>query len=372
MSLLPFFIGVYAVIISSLYFFLPLYLKAGLGFTGVQIGLVYGVLTLTAILVSFPVGVTADRYPARILTRLGLVGIAVSLFLISEVRRFWFFLLVILGSGVSLQLFRLSLDSLLFKENRTDSFRRFGHYNSWRMGGMMVGILLGGFLLYYLDFPRTLKLLGVFILALLFPTSRLPLSPGVRTPLLQYGQDFLSKPVLFFVAWLFLFTLHWGAEATSLALFLKSNLSLTTRGIGCYMAGEFAMVGLTAYLYGRFWAGRLKPLQLLTVALLTSGLGHILMTYPSLPWSFSWRLVHGFGDGLILMETYTTIARLFHVDRIGGNSSLISLTTTLGTFAGSLMFGPIGADCGYAWPLIISGGISLGLLPVAYLGLREG
>jgi predicted MFS family arabinose efflux permease len=71
------------------------------------------------------------------------------------------------------------------------------------------------------------------------------------------------------------------------------------------------------------------------------------------------------------METYTTIARLFHVDRVGGNSSLISLITTLGVFAGSLMFGPLGAHYGYAWPLIISGAISLALLPVAYLGLKE-
>jgi MFS family permease len=371
MSLLPFFIGVYAVIISSLYFFLPLYLQGSLGFTGGQIGLLYAVLSLTAILVSFPVGVTADRYPARILTRLGLLGIAASLWGLSEVRQFWPFLLVILGSGLSLQLFRLSLDILLFKENQADTPRRFGHYNSWRMGGMMVGILLGGVLLYYLDFPLTLKILAVGVLAILLPTTRLPLSPGIRTPLLQYGRDFLTKPVLFFVAWLFLFTLHWGAEATSLALFLQNGLNLTTRGIGFYMAGEFAVVGLTAYAYGRFWAGRLQPLQFLSVALITSGLGHILMTYPSLPWSFGWRLVHGFGDGLILMETYTTIARLFHVDRIGGNSSLISLITTLGTFAGSLIFGPLGAYYGYAWPLIISGAISLALLPVAYLGLKE-
>lgn len=372
MSLLPFFIGVYAVIISSLYFFLPLYLQGSLGFTGGQIGLIYAVLTMTAILVSFPVGVTADRYPARILTRLGLVGIAACLWGLSEVRHFWTFLLVIFGSGLSLQFFRLSLDSLLFKENHDNASRRFGHYNSWRMGGMMLGALGGGMLLYSLDFPRTLKLLALGVLVLLFLTPRLPRSPGVRTSLLQYGRDFLSKPVLFFVAWLFLFTLHWGAEATSLALFLKNNLSLSTRGIGCYMAGEFAVVGLTAYAYGRFWAGRLKPLQFLAVALITSGAGHILMTYPSLPWSFGWRLIHGFGDGLILMETYTTIARLFHVDRIGGSASLISLTTTLGTFAGSLMFGPIGADYGYAWPLIISGGISLALLPVAYMGLKEG
>jgi predicted MFS family arabinose efflux permease len=81
--------------------------------------------------------------------------------------------------------------------------------------------------------------------------------------------------------------------------------------------------------------------------------------------------VHGFGDGLILMETYTTITRLFHVDRIGGNASLISLTITLGVLAGSLILGPLGAAYGYQGPLIVSGGISLALLPLAYAGLKE-
>jgi hypothetical protein len=209
------------------------------------------------------------------------------------------------------------------------------------------------------------------LLLLIGPTVRLPLTRGVRTPLFEYGRDFLVAPVLFFATWLFLFTLHWGAEATSLALFLKHNLGLTPLGVGGYMAGEFSVVSLTAYIYGRFWAGRLKPLIFLTLALLFSGVGHICMTYPVLPWSFAWRAVHGFGDGLILMETYTTISRLFHVDRIGGSASLISLTTTMGVFTGSLIFGPLGAAYGYQVPLIISGAISLALLPLAYVGLRD-
>jgi len=368
---LPFFIGSYSVISSAIYFFLPLYLKDGLNFSGSQIGLLYAVLSLNAILVSFPVGVTADRFPARNLTRVGLLATAFCLWILPGVSRFWPFLLVFWGFGLSLQLFRQSLDILLFKETPVEMLRVFGHYNAWRMGGMMCGALVGGVLLYSLDFPLTLKLLALGVLALLLPTTRLPRSPGVRTPLWQYGRDFYTRPVLFFAAWLFLFTLHWGAEVTSLGLFLEKNLNLSPRGMGLYMAGEFAVVGLTAYAYGRFWAGRLNPLAFLSLALLLSGTGHILMTSPPLSWSFLWRAVHGCGDGLILMETYSTIARLFHVDRIGGNSSLISLVTTLGTFAGSLIFGPLGAHYGYAWPLIISGGISLALLPLAYLGLKE-
>jgi MFS family permease len=343
---LSFYIGVYSAVISCIYFLLPLYLKGNLLFTGSQIGLLYAVLSLNAILISFPVGVIGDRYPARILTRVGLAATAASLWGLALVGSFWPFLAVFWGFGLSLQLFRLSLDTLLFKEEHGDTPRRLGQYNAMRMGGMLVGVLLGGAAYYWLSFSVTLKLFGLGLLLLLGPTVRLPLTQGVRTTLFDYGRDFLVAPVLFFVTWLFLFTLHWGAEATSLALFLEHNLGLSPLGVGTYMAGEFGVVAITAYLYGRFWAGRLKPLTFLALALVFSGAGHICMTYPDLAWSFAWRAVHGFGDGLILMETYTTITRLFHVDRIGGSASLISLTTTMGVFTGSLIVGPLGAAYG--------------------------
>jgi predicted MFS family arabinose efflux permease len=285
--------------------------------------------------------------------------------------RFWPFLAIFWGFGLSLSVFRQSLDILLFKENPLDAARRFGQFNAWRMGGMMLGTLAGGLMVYLWRFPLTLRLFGVALLLMLWPAIRLPLTGGMRAPVWQYRRDFLTRPVLFFAAWLFLFTLHWGAEATSLALFLQHNLGLAPMGVGAYMAGEFGVISVTAYLYGRLWAGKLTPLTFLAVALLASGSGHILMTWPNLPWSFAMRALHGFGDGLILMETYTTISRLFHVDRIGGNSSLITLVTTLGVFAGSLIFGPLGANFGYQTPLIISGIITLALLPLAYAGLKE-
>jgi MFS family permease len=328
--LLLFFIGVYSAVISCTYFLLPLYLQGTLKFSGGQIGLLYAVLNLNAILVAFPIGVTGDRYPARVLTRLGLAGTAVCLWGMAAAAQFWSFLAAFWGFGLSLSLFRQSLDILLFKENPADTARRFGQFNAVRMGGMMLGALGGGLLVYLLDFPRVIQLFGLGLLFLIWPTARLPLTGGVRASIWQYRRDFFTGPVLFFAAWLFLFTLHWGAEATSLALFLRHNLGLEPLGVGAYMAGEFAVVSMTAYLYGRFWAGKLPPLGFLSLALLASGSGHILMTYPILPWSFVMRALHGFGDGLILMETYATVARLFHVDRVGGNSSLITLTTTLG------------------------------------------
>lgn len=369
--MLYFFIGAYSAIISCLYIFLPLYLQGTLNFSGGQIGLLYGVLSLNSILAAFPVGATGDRYAARILTRLGLVGTAGSLLGLSRAEHFWPFLAVFFFFGLSLQLFRQSLDIILFKENPGIPALRFGLYNAWRMGGMTSGILLGGILLSFFTFPATLVFWALFLVALLGATVRLPLTRGASIPLRQYREDFMTRPVLFFAAWLFLFTMHWGAEGTSLGLFLQTALGLSPMGIAFYMAGEFSILALTAYLYGRFWDGRCQPLTFLILALVTSGMGSICMTYPSLPWSFAWRAVHGVGDGLIMMLTYTTIARLFHVDRVGGNSGLISLICTLGTFSGSLIYGPLGADLGYRFPLIITGFVALALIPLVYAGMKE-
>jgi MFS family permease len=369
--LLSFLVGIHAVVVAALYFFLPIYLAGSLSFSGAEIGLLYGVLGLNSLLAAFPVGVVGDRYPARLLTRLGLLGTAVNLFGLARAERFWPFFLLFFAFGLSLQLYRQSLDIMLFKESDpVRNTRRFGVYNTWRMGGMAAGILLGGISLSFLDYPQTFQLLGTLLLLLLPLTWQLPLTRGQSIRLLQYGRDFLSGPVLFFVTWLFLFTLHWGAEGTSLGLFLKNDLGLGPLGVGLYLAGEFSVVAITAYLYGTYGEGRLSPLALLALGLTTSGMGHILMTYPHLAWSFAWRLVHGFGDGLIMMITYTTIAHLFHVDRVGGNAGLISLATTLGVLTGSLVYGPVGASFGYQMPLIISGVTSLALIPLAYVGLK--
>ncbi len=362
--------GAFAALVSGIYFFLPLYLKDGLLFSGTQIGLLYGVLSLNALVVSFPLGVAGDRLPVRRLLQVGLATVAVGIWGLSAVRPFWLYLMVFWVFGLGVYIFRQSLDTLLFKISTAAPSRAFGRYNAWRMGGMLVGTLGGGLLIYSLNFPLTLKIMAVAAVVLLLPTRGLPLTTLHQAPLTQYWRDFTNPRVVFFATWLFLFTLHWGAENTSYGLFLHQNLGLTPRQMGFYMSVEFAVLAVTAFLHGRFWAGRLPPMVFLGIALFTSGLGHILMTQPPVLFSLFWRAVHGLGDGLILMESYATIARLFHVERVGGNSSLISLVSTLGAFAGALLFGPLGARWGYEWPLIISGIIALLLMPLAWWGSR--
>ena len=112
---LAFFIGVYAAVIPSLYFLLPLYLQGNLKFSGAQIGLLYAVFNLNAILVAFPIGVSGDRYVARVLTRLGLTGCALCLWGMATLRSFWPFFLIFWGFGLSDALLGQSLNIMLFK-----------------------------------------------------------------------------------------------------------------------------------------------------------------------------------------------------------------------------------------------------------------
>jgi MFS family permease len=102
-------------------------LKGNLHFSGSQIGILYAVLSLNAILVSFPLGVIGDRYPARILTRAGLAATAASLWGLVLVGSFWPFLAIFWGFGLGIQLFRLSLDTLLFKEDHADASADVAH-----------------------------------------------------------------------------------------------------------------------------------------------------------------------------------------------------------------------------------------------------
>ncbi len=366
-----FFIWAISLLMSSVYFFLPVYLKNTLHFSGLEIGVLYAAASLNALLMTFPLGVAGDRYPLLYLLRGAILLSALCLWGLGHLQNYLPYLVAFWGFGLGLHAFRIILDTLLFKTTGTASVRALSRYNSWRMAGMMTGTLLGGFLFTLLGFAASLRLLALVPLLLLLPTMKLPQLELHYSPLRQYSRDFCHRPVLFFATWLFLFCLHWGAETTSYGLFLKERLGLTPQGMGLYMATEFAVLAITAYWYGRSWYGRLSSLSLLSLALVTSGLGHILMTIPNVGLSLTWRLVHGFGDALIMMEIYTTIARLFHVDRIGGHSSLINLVSVSGSFAGALIFGPLGAAYGYQWPLIISGCISLCLLPLAYWSLKS-
>ena len=334
------------------HFFLPVYLKQTLGFSGSQIGLLYALFSVTTLLAVVPVGLRNDRSSPRAMIALSLALAAAAALGMAGARRFPVFVGVFLLYGLGLAALRISMDALMFKSGGTArSGFRWGIFNGFRMVGMTLGTLGAGHVLARWSFPAGLGLMAVVLAAaLIIPVFLSPVKvgfPGMR----EYLEDLKAPGVLGFMTWLFLFSLHWGAELTSYGLFLREGLGLTLSGMGWYMSLEFVIVGLTC-----FWAGprcdRGMDVRTLAVwGMLLSGAGQVFMCSPDVAVSLFWRGVHGVGDGLILIVMYLGVARLFHPDRVGGLNSGVTLVMMLGTFAGSLVFGPMGAALGYDVPL---------------------
>ncbi len=347
-------------------FFMPVYLKK-IGFSGQEIGTLYALFSITSIVTSFPSGLASDRFYARNLIVLALIFMGMAAWAQSLVRSFLLFAAAYLLYGLGQNLFRVSLDALLLKTLPHRVGKNYGIFNSMRMLGFTLGGLTGGLLLGNFDFVFTLRLVGTLYFLLTFYWLFLPQNIPVKFGLQTYWEDFKKPRVLFFAFWLYLFYLHWGAEFTSYGLFLRENLGLSLRGMGLYMSAEFAMVGLASLLNGYRLERGTSLYRLASLGLFCSGVGHMGMIIEEIPVSLAFRLLHGFGDGTIMVLSYVGIAKLFRIERIGGNSGLITFSIMLGSFTGSLIFGPLGARFGYQWPLFISGVITLFLIPLVHL-----
>ena len=349
-------------------FFLPVYFKSELGFTGSQIGLLYALFSVMTILAVVPIGFRNDRSSPRLLVALSLVLISAAAAGMAVATGFVPYLMVFLLYGLGLSAFRISIDALMFKTgNGQETGRRFGWFNAFKMIGFGVGTVGAGYLLKARGFPGTLGLIAAITFLTLFLIPFLS-SVKVGFPRLRdYLSDFQEQGILAFVTWLFLFSLHWGAEMTSYGLFLRERLELSLAGMGWYMGAEYLVLAATC-----FWAGLRydRGLDMRTLAipgLVLSGLGQILMCVPVLWFSLLSRCIHGIGDGLIVIVFYVGVARLFNLSRIGGHSSVANLVMMMGSFFGSLAFGPMGERFGYDKPLLATGALAVLLaLPVIF------
>jgi len=351
-------------------FFMPVFLRDSLGFSGLAIGLLYGALSLTSLACALPVGAANDRLGSRppLLASVLAAGVAVAGMGLS--RSLWLYLPLYVLYGLASNVFRISADSLFLRDE--NDARRFGLYSAARLAGIGLGTLACGLVVARLDFPRTLLALSGFTLALCLWAPALPRGGGCATRLSGYGQEFLGQPgALFFAGWLFLYTTHWGAEYTSYGLFLRHGLNLSLTGMGLFMTGQFAVIATAAWGAGRLLKAGARAERLLALGLLLSGVGAVVMVTPQLAVSFAFRAVHEVGDGLLTVIMYVRLKELFGSRRIGGHVGLVQVVTTLGALCGSLIFGPLGTRYGYWLPLAASGMITLCLLPLLAVGERR-
>lgn len=343
----------------SLQFFWAIYLKDQ-GLNGFQIGSLFAIATITGLLFTLPFGILNDRYHSKNLITLGAFLYATQLILSSFTTFYPFLLILFFIGGLGLSLFAISLNALFYKVLGTNNKeKRIGYFQFWAHSGAVLGMLSSGTIQELFSFPFLLRIGAVIVILIALLSRFLSHTETIKFSFLHYKNDFLKKEVLIVALGSFLLALHFGAEAVAYGPFLKNNLHLNLQQIGFYMATAIAFMAITALILPRWLKDKNKVRTIFLTGLILSGLGHILMTYPQLEFSLIGRIIHEIGDVTVFLFLSYSISILFPTFRIGGNSSLITLTFITGDSIGSLIFGSIATHYGYQWPLIISGLLTL-------------
>jgi predicted MFS family arabinose efflux permease len=248
-------------------------------------------------------------------------------------------------------------NSMFFKIGGRDNLQSAGMFMLLRMVAMASGALIGGFVIDAMSFRTAFWLTVSSTLTLAFMSLLLPRTEAVVLKLQEYRKSVFTRDVLFLAAVFSLSSLHWGAESVAYSPFLRQTFGLSLCQMGVFIAPGYAMVGvgsvLAVVLLKRGWVHDLR--HILVYGLLLSGACHVLMCIPQLYVSFAFRVLHEVGDGLVMLAYYHGIAKVFHLDRIGGCGAFMMLCMSMTAMASAVAFGYVGDQYGHQWPLIISG-----------------
>lgn len=357
-------ISIYRYTTHGLAFFWAIYFVK-LGFSGYQIGILFAMFAITTLFIPLPTGIFSDRITPKKLILAGLGLVLIELYFASIATSFIAFVCILLIGGIGDNIFKVSTNSLFFKIlDKKRKERTINWYLSIGYIAIGTALILNGALLEKISFPILLNILTVIIGALGIITLFLPDTKTFKYQLFQYKQDVFKKETLFFILIIFLFALHFGSEQTSYSLFLRNNLGLSLMQTGLYMGIAVMTMAISVTVASKL-IKKVDIKKILYSGLILSGIGYIIVAYPNTAISFPGRIIHEIGDAIMFVFLYNSIAKFFPKARVGGSSSLMTLTLITGLFISSLVSGPLGTAYGYQWPIILSGISTLGAFGVA-------
>lgn len=336
--------------------FIPVFLEEK-GISGISTGILMGLIYITGILFSFPAGFLNDRREPKFLIIVSLVmsGLFYSFFAFADGFVPLLFLFILFGFGRNL--FQVSFDSLFFKQIvRGSGCVHVGRYQFSYSMAAVAGMLLIFLVVDSVSFKWIYLSVGILYILLFIPASGLNLSGTSRVSLSDYKRGILKPDFIAFAILIFLFSMHWGAEDTCYGLFLKHYLGASKGMSSIYMLSEFVTLGAVSYIISRLVDRYNLSLRVIfTAGIIISGTSLILKVDHNFYFSMFMRMIHGIGDGMVMVVIYYGISKVFEVDRIGGNMSFVTLVLLLGSFVGSILFSRIGKIDGYHVSFIICG-----------------
>ncbi len=328
-------------------FFLGIHF-VNIGLTGAEIGLLFAISEIVSIVTILPSGLGNDRFNSKNLITFSLLMMGIHLISLAYITSFPLLTISFLVAGIGHTLYRTSSQSLFYKDSqKINVSKKIGLFQSlgYLTTGLAIG-LMGSLLNINITFANIFFVLGIiFLIFTVLAHKTLPENKTAKFSMLHYGRDIFKKEVIFFMLIIFMFSLHIGAETTSYGLFVKNYLGLNQLHTGLYMGGAIITMSLAAHLIGT--KKNLNAKKVLIYGLLMSGLGLLLMVNKEIQTSFIFRVIHEIGDAAVFFFMFYGISKLFDLKRIGGNSSIFTLTMAFGATTGAMIFGPIGGTLGY-------------------------
>ena len=341
--------------IQGVMFFWAIFFSS-IGFSGVEIGIIFAVTTITGLITIIPSGFINDRIKSKNLVTIALLMLATQFIGISQMYTFQAVILFSIVGGIGSNLYLTSIDSIFYKSiegNRVT--RKIAIYQSLNYLFLGLGIIASGQVLYLnIPFQTLILSIGATFIIMALLSQFLPKTVTTSFEILKYKSDIFKPKVLFFLLIVFLFAIHFGAETTSYGLFLEKTLGLSKQWVGLYMGIAVFLMGFWAILFSRILE-KIQVKSLLFTGLLLSSIGHVLMTVRDPVYSFIFRMLHEAGDAALFVFFAYGIASMFDIKRVGGNSSIFTFTTIIGGTIGSLAFGPIGEKFGYNLESLLEG-----------------
>jgi len=348
--------SIHGFINSMFWIFVPVFLVQQ-GFNGFEIGIFIGLSNLMAVITTLPAGIANDRVHSKKMILYALIISIIYYIGLLTVTNTIILAGAFVCGGFGKNLFNVSIDSLAFRViDKKRSPIQLSKYLGYVVLIQVIGFVVGGNIIEFFGFKSTIGLIIVLLFIASLISFFLPITYKFSFKLLEYKQDIFKKEVLLFILVIFLFSLHYGAENTSYALFLKNQIHLNMGQTGFFVGGSVFFLAISSLFFGKKVANGFNPRYVFYLGLVISGIGHILLSMQTNIWvAFAIRSFHEIGDGAMIFSIYYGIVSIFNIKRIGGNASIISFTQIIGASLSAFLFGPLGEYFGYYLPLLVSG-----------------
>ena len=352
--------------------YLPIILKI-YGFTDQQIGFAIGLNSLSSLLLVLPFGVFSDYFSPKRTLNLGAMCFAVYLFLLITLKDFWAVCAAVFLGGVGAASIRVILMSLYLKliddrgRGKKVAFLHLGGYL-----GFGSGPLLGGYVYEAFGAPPMMTLALSISMLIVFLTLLIEDVPPVLFSFKDYKEDVKKPDALFLIALVFVLGTHFGAEQSTISLFMKEVIGLQKREIGLVFFALGIWMSILVPFAGILMDRKHKVFFLLLLGLIISSSFQFLTPFATtIVGLLVIRMIHTMGDTLAILESDVLTAQFFPAARLGGNSGLIFCVRTLAIFAFAAFSGWLNQSWGYKMPFFVNGIMVFGFSLAALCYVRK-